>query len=80
MYLSDSRQAVQIDGCVSESMSLLCSVPQGSVLGQLVISIYSEPICDIAPKHDTDNTQLHLSLDVSDDVSECFKKMEECAG
>ena len=51
-YLSERCQAVRIDGCVSEGMSLLCGVPQGSVLGPLVFSIYSEPICDITHKHD----------------------------
>ena len=50
-HLSDRSQAVQTDGCVSESTSLLCGVPQGPALGPLVFSIHSEPICDIARKH-----------------------------
>ena len=65
-------------------MSLLCSVPQGSVLSPLVFSIYSKTICDIAHKHGikihlcADDTLLYLSFDVSGDVLECLKKMEEC--
>ncbi len=83
-YLCDRCQAVQIDGCVSRIMSLQWGVPQGSVLGPLLFSIYSEPICDIARKHGinihtyADDTQLYLSFDASADMSICIGKMEKC--
>ena len=78
------RQAVRTNRCVSESMSLLCSVSQALVLGPLVLSIYSELICDIAHEHDrkvhsyAHDTQLYLSFDVSDDMSDYVRQIEEC--
>ena len=32
-YLSNRKQFVNIDGCSSELLSVICGVPQGSILG-----------------------------------------------
>ena len=83
LYLSERSQTVLTDGCVSGSMSLLCSILHGSVLCPVVFSIYSEPICEIARKQDitvhsyADDTQLYLSFEVCDDVSECDDEIRE---
>ena len=75
-YLFDRNQIVQNDGCVSKMMWLFWGVPQGSVFGPLVFSIYSEPICDITRKHGSnthayvDDARLYLSFEASDDISE----------
>ena len=37
---SDSTQRVQIDGIMSDFASLLCGVPQGSVLGSMKPCLY----------------------------------------
>ena len=35
-YLSDRRQSIEIDKCISETETIVCEVPQGSVLGPLL--------------------------------------------
>ena len=35
-YLSDRRQSIEIDKCISESEKIVCGVPQGSLLGPLL--------------------------------------------
>ena len=39
-YFSDRTQRVQIDGIMSDFASLLCGVPQGSVLGPMKFGLY----------------------------------------
>ena len=46
-YVSDRTQRVHIDGILSDFASLLCGVPQGSVLGPMKLCLYLLPLsCD----------------------------------
>ena len=45
-YLSDRRQYVRIQDVTSDVHSLPCGVPQGSVLGPLLYSLYTSPLGD----------------------------------
>ncbi len=67
-YLSDRKQAVKIGEAVSDSKPLTCGVPQGSVLGPILFTIYTLPLDDILRCHGmgyhmyADDTQLYLSF------------------
>ena len=43
-YLSDRRQSIEIEKCISETKTIICKVPQGSVLGPLLFLLYINDI------------------------------------
>ena len=45
-FLTDRTQSVVVDGCLSDSKSVLSGVPQGTVLGPLFFLFYINDICD----------------------------------
>ena len=48
-YLTDRSQYVVFDGKVSETRSIECGVPQGSILGPLLFIISVNDICNVSP-------------------------------
>ena len=74
-YLEERQQRVIINNNRSDSSTLKCGVPQGSVLGPLLFSIYTIPLAAIMRKHGilyhlyADDTQLYLEFSLSDTTS-----------
>ena len=66
-YVSGRFQSVIVSGNVSNPRPLLYGVPQGSVLGPVLFTLYSQPLSDVIHKHNcsfhkyADDTQISQS-------------------
>ena len=82
-YISDRQQTVVTNEHQSAPTLLRFGVPQGSVLGPILFSMYSQPVCDILIKHSfnyhlyADDTQLYKSVDVPHVIS-ILQSLNEC--
>ena len=80
-YLSDRLQQVVIGNFSSSESVLECGVPQGSVLGPFLFTLYSSPLEDIILSHDlglmlfADDIQLYLECDCA---VESAARVENC--
>ena len=80
-YLRDREQYVMAGGQRSASSQCEHGVPQGSVLGPFLFSVYVSPIADVITSHGAqfheyaDDTQLYIAVKSDSDI----KKLEECA-
>jgi hypothetical protein len=67
-YLKDRCQQVSINGVQSNKVELLCGVPQGSVLGPILFTLYVSPLEDIIHRHNlkcmtyADDTQVYIEV------------------
>ena len=71
-YLTGRHQYVNIDGCRSQPRDLRFGVPQGSVLGPILFTLYTTPLGNIARKYGlnfhlyADDTQLYITFRPTD--------------
>ena len=71
-YLTDRSQQVKLDGYLSPNAPLPFGVPQGSVLGPLLFSLYTTPLSNVIERHSVphqlyaDDTQLYVSFSAND--------------
>ena len=69
-YLSQRSQVVRINAELSDALPVMCGVPQGSVLGALLFSIYVNDLPAVSKVCSTacyvDDTKLILSFTVDE--------------
>ncbi len=87
LYLKERTQTVSVGSSHSKYKTLKYGVPQGSVLGPILFSIYNSTIEEIIEKHNicyhlyADDGQLYLAFSPKDSLSqeEAKEKMMKCA-
>ena len=84
-YLYGRVQQVNIDDCFSPPLPLTTGVPQGSVLGPLLFSLYVQPLGGIIREHSihfhhyADNLHLYAHFDLNKTSHEStISKMQDC--
>ena len=84
-YLTNRHQSICIKGSKSTSVPLACGVPQGSVGGPLLFSIYTSPLGQIIQKYGiqyhcyADDFQLFTSFSpLQSSASAAMAKLEAC--
>jgi hypothetical protein len=82
-YLTDRSQRVKLDDCLSPNVSIPFGVPQGSVLGPLLFSLYTTPLSNVIENHSVphqlyaDDTQLYISFSANDSA-ESLHSLQSC--
>ena len=82
-YLSNRCQRVKLDDCLSPAVSLPFGVPQGSVLGPLLFTLYTSPLSSLIGAQDiphhmyADDTQVYLSFS-ADDSKDSILRLQRC--
>ena len=83
-YLTDRYQSIKIGSTLSDVCKLLFGVPQSSVLGPLLFSLYTTPLNLIISRHKgikfhfyADDSQVYIHLSQKN-ASAAFEKLNRC--
>ena len=83
-YLSRRTHSVKVGNTLSHPAALQYGVPQGSVLGPILFSLYTNPISSIIHSHSSinhhfyaDDTQLYITLTPTN-FSHSIQKLKNC--
>ena len=82
-YLTDRQQAIKIGNCFSDMLPTSCGVPQGSVLGPLLFTLYTTPLSSVIQGHNldhhlyADDTQIYISL-TTPDACRSLNQLRDC--
>ena len=80
-YLSGSPHSVKVGNTLSHPATLQYGVPQGSVLGSILFSLYTNSISSIIHSHNhhfyADDTQLYITLTPTN-FSHSIQKLKNC--
>ena len=85
LYLKDRTHRVYIKDTLSERHNLDCGVPQGSVLGARLYSMYAYPLCTIINEHNlhyhsyAGDTQIYMQCDNNENaITDVIVRLENC--
>ena len=82
-YLSERFQQIKINHYLSKPASLKFGVPQGSVLGPILFTLYTSPLSNVISQSNishhlyADDTQLYMSFS-SNNVSDSLDTLSSC--
>ncbi len=85
-YLRERTQSVMINGQQSKPVKIKYGVPQGSVLGPILFTIYTSPLSEIFCEYDmdyhcyADDTQIYMGFNAKNEEDQkiAVDKMEKC--
>ena len=82
-YLTGRHQTIKIANCFSAALPSSCGVPQGSVLGPLLFTLYTTPLSSVIQNHNldhhlyADDTHIYISLTTSD-TNRSLNQLSDC--